>query len=159
MYSYLANFYKNNIDIYTSIVENSIYCFSKVIIESESESERQSAAIRLFLLSYDNEKVVKGILYKLVREKYGDNTFEIILLQLVDSDLCAIRSYCLLLIEEGSKKVFISDEYMRKYHRLSKSLRKSSSTPEALEKSFILFYEEIHKIIKTPYERRITALF
>ena len=67
-----AKYYARNINCYASIIENALFCFSTVMKESESCSERQCAAIRMLLLIDDNNEVMRGIAHKFYQKNYQE---------------------------------------------------------------------------------------
>lgn len=70
VFSHFAKYYQQNIDYYASILENALFCFIKVIKNSEaSRSERHCAAISMLLLIDNNEWAMKGIAHKFFEKK------------------------------------------------------------------------------------------
>lgn len=172
IFSAFAKYYADNIDYYTSIMENALFCYSNVIRKSESCSERQCAAIRTLLLIDDNEWVMKGIAHTFYEKKcmqlYGQPlmmqnilaqgmerwTFEIDILK-------NIGSYCIELSSSDDKHSFISATEMKCFNYIMRSGKYEVEWPLVsipAERVFYLFTEFLGEFIRTPYERRITSL-
>lgn len=167
-----AKYYSNNINIYTSIVENALFCFAKVMKTSSSQSEKQCAAIRMLLLISDNDRVMKGIAHtfyeKRPQELYGQPLF---MQQFIaqgmepwtyETDILVnLGSHCIDESDSEEKKSLISKEDMDRFNNIVKSQKYKLEYPLVIvsaERVFDLFFDFIAEFIKTPYERRITML-
>lgn len=172
IFSAFAKYYADNIDYYTSIMENALFCYSKVMKTSESCSERQCAAIRMLLLIDDNERVMKGIAHRFYEKKclelYGQPlmmqrmlaqgmdpwTFEIDILK-------HIGNYCIEESSPNDKHSFISATEIKCFNNIKKTGKYEVEWPLVsvpAERVFLLFFEFVGEYIRTPYERRITNL-
>lgn len=173
IFSGFARYYEDNIDYYTCIMENALYCFFKVINESTSQSERQCAAIRMLLLIDGNDWVMKGITRKF-RDKHCQKLYgqPLMHIQIISQGLSTPWDYendilriigCVCLEMFGSSKTsFISHGEMMLFDRIKSSGKYTHSMwglanmPD--ESVFQLYYEFITEYINTPYERRLTQL-
>ena len=175
VFSHFALYYKDDIDKYTSIIENALFCFLRVIYDTEFKAERQSAAIRLLLLIDGHDWVMKGILRKFY-DKHCDILFNIpqshgsVFRSLMSMDnpwiieedmLKCIGSICIELTASKSTYSEISAIEMKSFDELKEKYnsRWGHLIEVPLNKFFKMFYEHITEIINTPYERRITHLF
>lgn len=178
VFSYFARYYKDNIDKYTSIIENALFCFLKVIYDkTEFKVERQSAAIRLLLLIDSHDWVMKGILRKFY-DKHCDVLFNIpqshgsVFRSLMSMDnpwiieedmLKCIGNICIGLTTSNTTYSEISAIEMKSFNELKAKDAYNDSWGHLIEiplnKFFKMFYAHITDIINTPYERRITHLY
>lgn len=168
VFSKFAKYYAKDINIYTSIIENALFCYIKVIKNSESISERQCAAIRMILLIDDNEWVMKGIARKFCekhrQELFGfpfyDETYD------YERDILkSIEKYCNKCSSTTCKQSYISHAEMQHFLSIKKSLdipfdlfKNPTRLTKYPNQVFELFSEHITDIINTLYLRRITAL-
>lgn len=172
VFASFAKYYINDANIYGSILENAYYCFSKVIVEGSSPSERQCAAIRLLLTIDDNYPLMLQLVRNFRNYKsqylYGQPAMVVnMLAQGMDQNayeediLRNIGSYCDELQENTSLNASIPSYDMNRYNKISTSEKYSLTWPlvsVSASSVFGLFYEFISKIISTPSERRITVL-
>ena len=173
VFSYFSEYYKNDIDTYTSIIENALFCFFRVIKENEFQMERQSAAIRLLLLIDRNDWVMKGITRKFYTKNcevlFGmpfdlHQIFEYRGLGqwVVEGDILRILGHqCTLIADSNSSHVSISETDMRDYHKLLNENKYRGDWPLvkiSTEQLFEMYDDFIRDFINTPYERRITQL-
>ncbi len=173
VFSGFAPYYKHDINIYTSIMENALFCFMKIIKEeNHNSSEYQCAAIRLLLLIHDNDWVMKGITQKFqdknCLELYGEIPFvHHVLYQGVSpwayeiDILTHLGQYCIAQSRSDSKQSSISASDMRKFKEIVKGQDYQVKWPLVHisdEQVFNLFYEFITEYVSTPYERRISHI-
>ena len=169
-----AKYYARNINCYASIIENALFCFSTVMKESESCSERQCAAIRMLLLIDDNNEVMRGIAHKFYQKNYqelyghpfagsqfisrvmGSGTIETDILNI-------LGRYCIEKSDLLGKHSSISSLDMRRFNDIKKGEKYGyggwSLATVSAERVFNSFFEFIEEIIRTPYDRRVTQLF
>lgn len=174
VFSYFAKYYKRNIDYYASILENALFCFIRVIKDTNvGRSEHQCAAIRMLLLIDDNEWAMKGIAHKFYEKNcqqlYGSPlmvqqmiaqgmepwTFEIDLLK-------NLGSFCIKESSSGNHQSSISALDMERFSVIKRKGKYSTQWPLVRVPSkrvFELFAEFISEYVDTPYERRITPLY
>lgn len=170
VFAYFAPFVTNDINIYTTVLENAYFCLSKTIVNSESISEEQCAAIRLLLLIDDNNRVIMHIISRFLEERVGNicknpmNT--LILNEIMDKAfekeiLRMIGGYLIEKVGSHEKNSFISVKEMDKYNDI---LRRNcystqiSLIPSSAEKIFMETYNFIYSVIQTPYDRRIKPI-
>ena len=177
VFSHFALYYKDDIDKYTSIIENALFCFLRVIYDTEFKAERQSAAIRLLLLIDGHDWVMKGILRKFY-EKHCDMLFNIPLSHgsvfrslmsmddpwIIEEDMLkCIGSICVELTASKSTYPEISAIEMKSFNGLKGKDIYNNPWGHLIEvplnKFFKMFYSHITEIVNTPYERRITHLY
>ena len=178
VFSNFARYYKEDIDKYTSIIENALFCFLRVIYDkTESKVERQSAAIRLLLLIDSHDWVMKGILRKFY-DKSCDVLFNIpqthgsIFRSLMSMDnpwiieedmLKCIGNICLELTESSNTHAELSATEMNTFNQIKRKDAYNDQWGHLIEvplnKFFKMFYNHITNIVNTPYERRITHLY
>lgn len=173
VFSYFCEYYKNDIDKYTSIIENALFCFFRVINESEFTIEKQSATIRLLLLIDKNDWVMKGIMkkfymrycdtlygmpleiHKLLHDSFEPWTFETDLLS-------RLGERCIEIASSDTAHSVLSQQEMQKFNELKTGEKYVSYFPLikiSTEELFRLFNDFINEFIRTPYERRITHLY
>lgn len=167
-----AKYYKGNIDYYTSIMENALFCFSKCIKNSASIGERQCAAIRLLLLIDSNDWVMKGIVHKFYEKRsmelYGAPLFvqQITASKLepwtFESDILRIIGYyCLQAADSKTVHSSITSSEMEVFNHIKSKGKYDGRYPLvniSPEQLFNLFFEFITEYVKTPYDRRVTQL-
>lgn len=177
VFSYFARYYKDDIDKYTSIIENALFCFLRVIYDTEFKVDRQSAAIRLLLLIDSHDWVMKGILRNFY-DKNCDVLFNIpqshgsIFRSLMSIDdpwiieedmLKCIGNICIDLTTSNTIHSEISAIEMKSFNELKTkdayNAHRGHLIEVPLNKFFKMFYTHITDIINTPYERRITHLY
>lgn len=174
LFSSFAKYYQNNVDYYTSILENALFCFIKVMKNTNvTNSEHQCAAIHMLLLIDDNEWLMKGIAHKFIEKKcqqlYGSPllvqkmlaqgmepwTYEIDILK-------KLGEFCIEESNSDNKHAFISAFDMERFNSLKKNCKYFTAWPlvrVSAECVFELFSEFISENIDTPYERRIKRLY
>ena len=174
IYSRMAQFYTEDINVYATIIENAIYCFSKIITTTDNIVNKQSAAIRLLLLFKDNWGLMLQVAKNLIKTRgsqlYGDYSslsFSILASGLepytYENDILRqLGHYCVKESQSNNTHTSISASEMSQYELCVKS-GKFSYNEWALTKLggkdlFDIFYGFIEEIIKTPYERRTTKL-
>ena len=174
VFSGFVRYYEDNIDYYTCIMENALFCFFKVINESPSQSERQCAAIRMLLLIDENDWVMKGITRKF-RDKYCQELYGVSLMHIQimsqglstpwdyeDDILRIIGCVCVDLSSSFSKKSSISHSEMMRFNRIKSSDKYTYSmwglAKISEEKVFQLYDDFITENVNTPYDRRMTRL-
>ena len=172
MFAGFAKYYKGNIDYYTSIMENALYCFAKCMKVSDSLSERQCAAMRLLFLIDDNDRVMKGIAHnffeKRCQELYGS---PLIVQQILangmdpwtfETDILVnIGNYCIEQSDAESVHSCISSTEMDNFEKLKKMGKYNVRFPlvqVSPKQVFELFFDFILEYVSTPYERRVTML-
>lgn len=172
VFATFAKYYINDVNIYASILENACYCFSKVMTDSSSISERQCAAIRLLLCIEDNYPLMLQVAKKLkdykCQELYGQSAMELnIFSQGMDQYtyeediLRNIGSYCIATQKTTNINASISVQDMNLFQKLTTSKKYNLEWPLVCVSSsqvFKLFYELLYKIISTPCKRRTTVL-
>lgn len=162
-----AKYYKGNIDYYTSIMENALYCFAKCMKDSDSLSERQCAAMRLLLLIDDNDWVMKGIAHKFFEKRCQElyNSPSIVQ-QIIASKmepwtfetdiLVNLGNYCLEQSDAESVHSSISSSEMN--NLMDKYNVRFPLVQVSPKQVFELFFDFILEYVSTPYERRVTML-
>lgn len=174
LFSHFAKYYQKNVDYNISILENALFCFSRVIKNTDtSSSEHQCAAIRMLLLIDDNECAMKGIaksfFEKKCQELYGTPLMvQKILAQGMDAwtfeiDILKNLGYfCTEQVSSENKHSFISASEMKHFVTLEQSRKYFTEWPLVevpKERVFELFFEFISECINTPYEHRISSVF
>lgn len=172
IFSEFAPSYSDDINIYTSIMEDALFCFFKMIRTSTSVSEKQCAAIRMLLLIEDNDWVMKGITRKFrdkySQELYGQPSF---MTQMISQGmepwsyeediLRMLGAYCIYVSDSNGKHSYISHSEMQQFHQIKQSGKYELRWPlvnMSMDSVFDLYYQHIFEIINTPFERRITKL-
>lgn len=173
IFSYFAKYYQQNIDYYTSILENALFCFIKVIKNTNiSCSEHQYAAIRMLLLINDNEWAMKGIAHQFYKKKCEQLYDSPLIIQQMlaqgmdpwtyETDLLKnLGFYCIEQSDSDNRHSFISASDMKRFSILKNNGKYSidwTLVCVSYERVFELFAEFISEYIHTPYERRITHL-
>ncbi|MDE5905266.1 hypothetical protein [Duncaniella sp.] len=172
VFSYFAKYYSNNIDYYTCIIENALFCLNRAIEICTSQNEQESAAIRLLLLIEDNDWVMKGITHKFyersTQELYGLPLIaQTILAQRMDpwtfetEILKHIGAYCIQKSNFPESKPAISDSDILRLQDIISSGKYNIRWPLVkvpTKRVYELFLEFIAEFIRTPYDRRITQL-
>ena len=172
VFSYLAKYYSDNINHYTSIVENALFCFDRAMKPDVSISEYQCAAMRMLLLIDDNDCVMKGIAHKFYEQKcqelYGQPLmFQRMLAQGMDAwtfemDILKHIGFCCIMRGcSVNKYSIISALDYERFTRLTGSGKYDVEWPlvkVSEERVYELFSEFISEYVNTPYERRITLL-
>lgn len=168
-----AKYYSHDINYYTSIAENALYCFSKVMRKSESVSERQCAAIRMLLFIDDNDWVMKGIAHFFIEKKcqelYGQQLLVHKMLAermdpwVYETDILKnIGTYCLEQSSSCNHHSFISSEEMKSYDAIKNSSKYQRGVwtlaRVSIERVFEMFSDFLKEFVSTPYERRVTML-
>lgn len=175
VFSHFAKYYQQNIDYYVSILEDALFCFIRVIKDTDTtNSEHQCAAICMLLLIEDNEWAMKGIAHKFYERKcqqlYGSPlmvqqmlaqgmdpwTYEMDLLKNLGS-FCIEKS-CL---DDRNSFISVSESDIERFSALINNGKYSTNWPlvsVSVERVFELFAEFISEYIYAPYERRITHL-
>lgn len=173
VFAYFAKYYSNNIDYYTSIIENALFCFCRVMKENLSESESQCASIRMLLLIEDNEWVMKGIVHKFCEQRcqelYGQPlVFHRMLAQSMDAwafemdVLKLLAFYCIERSSSKAKHSFISSSDTSRYMKIVKSGKYGVEWPlvqVSMEQVYEMFSEFVRESVNTPFERRIAQLY
>lgn len=172
LFAAFAKYYIRNVNIYASIMENACFCFSKVVKESDSPTERQCAAMRLLLFIDDNYplmlQVAKNLRNSYSQELYGQPAMMVnIMAQGMDQNayeedlLRNIGSYCIGMQNSGNVHSSISAREMQRFKNLCSTERYNLNFPLVeipASRVFELFYDFMYRIICTPCERRITQL-
>ena len=172
VFAAFAKYYIKDVNIYASISENACYCFSKVLKDGNSQSERQCAAIKLLLFMDENYPLMLQMAKNFRNYKcealYGQPAMMVNMIAqgmdkyAYEEDLLKnIGSYCKEVQESTNLSVSISAQEMRLFEKICTSQRFSLEWPLVSVPAFQvfeLFYEFICKIISTPFERRITVL-
>ena len=172
VFSYFAKYYENNINNYTCIVENALFCFDKVMKTSSSQSERQCAAIRMLLILEDNYRIIMGMIHvfceKRCQELYGNPLMmHRMLAQGMDpwtyemDVLKQLGSFCIEKSNSCEKHSFISSIDMQRFKNIENSGKYKMKWPLTMipsENVYKLFSDFITENINTPYDRRITQL-
>ena len=172
VFSYFAKYYSNNRNHYTSIMENALFCFDRVMRLGRSASESQCAAKRMLLLVDDNDWVMKGIAHKFYEQRcqelYGQSLmFQKILAQGMDAwtfeedILRLIGSYCIEKSSSDNKQSYVSAIDSERFKRIVQSGKYNLEWPLVkvpVERVYELFSEFICEYVNTPYQRRITLL-
>lgn len=174
LFSCFAKYYQENIDYYTSILENALYCFIRVIKNTNiSNSEHQCAAIRMLLLIDDNEYAMKGVVHNFYEKKceqlYGCPLMvQKILAQGMEPgayEIDILKNLGCFCIEEScsdEKSSSISALDMERFDNLKRDGKYSMTWPLVSispEGVFEFFSDFISECIDTPYERRIMSLY
>ena len=171
IFSDYAPFLQNDIDAYTTAIENAYFCLSTVVIKSENISERNCAAIRMLLLVDENRRVMLNIASRFIKERSSrvcdkpainisvlnglmNNAFD-------EEVLRIIGGYLISEVSSSEKKSFISENEMNRYNELLRkdcySTRYSlfNVSPQTL---FLEMRDYIRYVIDAPYERRMKQL-
>ena len=177
----LAKNYSNDINAYTSILEDALFCFMSAMRKSSSQSERQCSAIRMLLLIENNETAMKGIVHKFwdtrmnklysipdgpeIAQKLSSPRFLASKLTpwAYEIDILThLGNYCIQMSSSADKHSYISVSEMKQFNSLAKSDKYYVNFPlvsVSMESVFDLFYKFIYEYITTPYERRMTRLY
>lgn len=172
IFSAFAQYYSNNIDYYTCIIENALFCFCKVIKESASTIEKQCAAIRMLLLIDDNNWVMKGIVHKFYEKRCYELYGQPLMVQQMLSQgmepwtfetdiLKHIACYCINESDSDCEHACISSIEMQHFNNIIQSNKYNIRFPlvnVSADQVFDLLFRFIKDYIETPYERRITQL-
>ncbi len=172
IFSCLAQYYSGNIDHYTSIMENALFCFSNVMKASESCDERQNAAIRMLLLIDGNDWIMKSITHKFFKRKCN----ELYGTSLIDQQMIArklepwtfetdilkhLGRYCIEESATTSPEQILSVSEIRRFNELKENGKYSIQWPLvniSPARVFDLFCEYIKDTVSTSCERRATQL-
>lgn len=172
VFSEFACSYSEDINTYTSIMENALFCFFRVIKTSTSVSERQCAAIRMLLLIDNHDWVMKGITRKF-RDKYSQRLYgqPSIIIQMMSQSMAPwiyeedilrmLGAYCIYKSESDEKHSSISHSEMQQFCQIKQSGKYEVRWPLvsiSMDNVFNLYYHHILEIVNSPFERRITKL-
>ncbi|MDO4165297.1 MAG: hypothetical protein Q4D56_13085 [Bacteroides sp.] len=172
VFSYFAKYYSKNIDYYTCIMENALFCFFKVMSTSLSQSECQCAAMRVLLLIEDNDWVMKGIAHKFYEQRCQELYGQPLMVQsflargmepwTFETDILRqIGYYCIKKSSSDGKQSMISSSDTERFKSIVKSGKYNVTWPLVTvspDRVYELFFKFISGYIGTPYERRITQL-
>lgn len=173
VFAAFAKFYTKEIDYYTSIIENALFCFLKVLKSDDSGSECQCAAIRMLLLIDDNYWIMQNIMSRFIEErcqelyKYSLLEYRISVGTLepwtYERDILRqIGHYCIEKSSSEDKDVFLSCMEMRRFYAILLSNRYDGGyflTRLVTERVFMLFSEFVKSCIVKPIDRRRTILY
>lgn len=146
IFSYMAEFYKFKTNIWLTLVESSLYYFSKTIVISKDSVERQNAAKRMLLLIEENEVAVMNIVKRFVEagSVAGYNAHEV-------NRMLGI--YCVNIASKPGRHSFLGERDDRRYENILKqnkypsgvlSILFSSLSAEAkVFKAFVTFIDEV----------------
>ena len=172
IFSDYAPFIENNINAYTTALENAYFCLASVVINSEYISQKNCAAIRLLLLIDENRQVMLHIASRFIKERSSrvshkpainvgilnsimNNAFD-------EEVLRIVGGFLINEISSSEKKSFIPQNEMYRYNMiLQKNCYNTKwslfdATPEEV---FLELYNYILYVINEPYERRMTPLW
>lgn len=173
IFSHFAKYYQQNIDYYDSILENALFCFIKVINNTDTTlSENQYAAIRMLLLIDDNEWAMKGIAHKFFEKKCQQLYDSPLIVQQIIAqgmepwtfEIDLLKNLGFICIEKScsdNQHSFISASDMERFSTIKRNGKYSTKWPlvnVSADRVFDLFAEFISEYIYKPYERRITHL-
>lgn len=153
IFSYMAEMYKFKPNIYLTLVESSIYCFSKTIMQNGDSVERRNAAKRMVLLIDGNEVAMLNIVNRFLETDctIDYNAYEVNKM---------IGVFCVYTASKLGWQSSLSEKENNKYNNIIKGnkypLGISILNPWSSEKKiFELFVKFIGDIVGYPDNRRM----